>query len=331
VSWNLAIDEPQRFELLAPGSIAAAVDLAVQHGADAALLAGGCDLLDQLKHQWRTYRYVINLKTIGGLQGIREEPAALRVGALATLAQVAASEPIRRLLPGYAEAASRVATPQIRNLGTAGGNLLQDSRCPYYRGPWHCYRAGGIVCDAHHGINLEHAIFGGDRCYTVSPSDTAPMLVALDALALVHDPGGETTRPLAELFVSPGENIRMMHRLAAGQILTELAIPLRPGRRSAFVKYAMREAWDFAAASVAVAFLEQGGVCRECRVVLGGVAPLPWRSRSAEAVLEGRRLTPAIIEAAAAAAVEGADPLEHNGYKVALVQKGVGEALAQLT
>ena len=275
MSWNMVIDEPQRFELLAPQSLAAAIELAVRHGPDAALLAGGCDLLDQLKHQWRTYRYVINLKTVPGLRGIREAAGALRVGALTTLSELAASEPVRRMLPGYALAASRVATPQIRNLGTAGGNLFQDSRCPYYRGPWNCYRAGGIVCDAHHGINLEHAIFGGDRCYTASPSDTAPMLVALDAVAHIRHPGGETARPLAELFVSPGENIRVMHRLEPGQILTELAIPLRAGQRSAFVKYAMREAWDFAAASVAVAFVEQGGVCRECRVVLGGVAPLP--------------------------------------------------------
>jgi xanthine dehydrogenase YagS FAD-binding subunit len=330
MSWNLVIDEPQRFELLAPASIEAAVELADRHGPDAALLAGGCDLLDQLKHQWRSYRYVINLKTVGGLRGIREEGGALKVGTLTTLAELAGSERIRTALAGYAQAASRVATPQIRNLGTAGGNLLQDSRCPYYRGPWSCYRAGGIVCDAHHGINLEHAVFGGDRCYTVSPSDTAPMLVALDAVARVHHPGGREERPLADLFVAPGENIRVMHRLQAGWILTELLIPLRAGRRSAFVKYAMREAWDFAAASVAVAFLEQGGVCRECRVVLGGVAPIPWRSRPAEAVLEGRRLSASLSEAAAAAAVDGAAPLAHNGYKVALIRKGVSEALAAL-
>ena len=205
MSWNMVIDEPQRFELLAPAGIEAAVELAARHGPDAALLAGGCDLLDQLKHQWRSYRYVINLKTVGGLRGIREEGGALRVGTLTTLAELAGSERIRTALPGYAQAASRVATPQIRNLGTAGGNLLQDSRCPYYRGPWSCYRAGGIVCDAHHGINLEHAIFGGDRCYTVSPSDTAPMLVALDAVARLHHPGGREERPLAELFVAPGE------------------------------------------------------------------------------------------------------------------------------
>jgi xanthine dehydrogenase YagS FAD-binding subunit len=227
-------------------------------------------------------------------------------------------------------AAPRVATPQIRNAGTIGGNLLQDSRCPYYRGPWYCYRAGGIVCDAHHGVNTEHAIFGGDRCYTVTPSDTAPMLVALGAIAHIHRNGVADEMPVADLFVPPKDNIRVMHRLGAGEILTEVEIPLRTGPRSAFLKYAPRNAWDFAQASVAIAASQSGDVMRDCRIVLGAVAPVPWRSYAAEAVIEGKKLTDDVIEAAARAATEGASPLAYNEYKIPLVRKLVRTALKEL-
>jgi xanthine dehydrogenase YagS FAD-binding subunit len=330
MAWHIGIDEPANFEVLAPRTLDEAASLMALHGRDAMLFAGGSDVLDQLKHQWRTPRYVINLKAISGLRGIREERGSLVLGALTTLAETAEHPGIRDHLAGYAEALLRAATPQIRNLATVGGNLLQDSRCPYYRGPWHCYRAGGITCDARHGINIGHAIFGADRCYTVSPSDTAPMLVALDAAVRVWSSAGTVEQPVAGLFVAPGENIRVMHRLEQGQILTEIVIPLRDGQRFRFVKAAMREAWDFAAASAAVAFVEQGGVCRTCRIVLGGVAAVPWRSRAAELAVEGVPLTPAVIEAASGAAVEGAEPLADNGYKVPLVRALVREALSGL-
>jgi len=330
VTWQIGIDEPAAFELLSPKSVEDAVELSARHGADGALLAGGCDLLDQLKQQWRTPHYVINLKTVPGLKGVREESGALVVGALTTLAEVEAHSGIKQAIPGYAKAAGRVATPQIRNLGTAGGNLLQDSRCPYYRGPWLCYRAGGITCDAHHGINMEHAIFGGDRCYTVSPSDTAPILVALGAMVRYRHATGEEERDIGDLFVRPGENIRIMHRLGPGNVLTEIRIPVRAGQRSTFIKYAMREAWDFAAASVAVAFRAEGGVCRDARIVLGAVAAVPWRSLPAEEAIEGRALSVDTIQAAAQAVVEGAEPLSDNGYKVGLVRKLVREALTEL-
>src|SRR5207244_4433925 len=193
--------------------------------------------------------------------------------------------------------------------------LLQDSRCPYYRGPWYCYRDGGIVCDAHHGINAEHAIFGGDRCYTVTPSDTAPILVALDAVAKIQGRDGAREIPLHDLFVLPRENILVMHRLRPDQVLAEVTIPLRPGQRSTLVKYAMRNAWDFAMASVGIALELDAGRCRECRIVLGGVAPTPWRSYAAESAVEGKPLSASNIETAARAAVEGAKPLQYNEYK----------------
>ena len=327
--WQIAADEPLAFELLSPRSLDEAVDLAARHGHECALMAGGSDLLDQLKQQRRTPRYVINLKTIPNLRSLNIMSDRISIGALATLGELERHPEVRRLCPALGLAASRVATPQIRNVGTLGGNLLQDSRCPYYRGPWYCYRAGGIQCDARHGMNQEHAIVGGNRCYTVSPSDTAPALIALGARVTLR---GSDTReiPLEDLFMPPGENITVMHRLMPGTVLSEISVPVRPGTRSTFIKYAMRNSWDFALASVGAALQMDGGVARNVRIVLGGVAPIPWRSPDAERELEGKALDRLTIESAAQAAVAAARPLAHNEYKVPLVTKLVRAALTEL-
>jgi len=327
--WQIAADEPVAFELLSPRSLDEAAELAARHREDCALMAGGSDLLDQLKQHRRTPRYVINLKTIPGLRTLNVTGDRISIGTLTTLGDLERNEALTRACAGLAMAAARVATPQIRNVGTLGGNLLQDSRCPYYRGPWHCYRAGGIQCDARHGVNQEHAIFGGNRCYTVSPSDTAPALIALGATATVHGP---VTRqlPVEDLFMPPGENITVMHRLAHGQILSEVTVPIRSGMRSTFIKYAMRQSWDFAIASVAVALRIDAGLARDVRIVFGGVAPIPWRNVDAEREIEGKRLDQTTIESAARAAIVGARPLAQNEYKVPLVRKLVRSALMEL-
>jgi xanthine dehydrogenase YagS FAD-binding subunit len=331
MAWHIAIDEPRPFELHAPATLREALELALGFEGDSAFLAGGCDLVDQLKHQWRSPRHVINLKTIPGLAGIRRGSDSFHLGALTTLWEIERHAELRELMPALVQSAFRVATPQIRAVGTVGGNLLQDSRCPYYRGPWHCYRDGGIVCDAHHGINIEHALFGGSRCYTVSPSDTAPALVALDAEVIVSSLHGEARLPLSELFVLPKEDILHMHRLRRHEILTGIEISVRQGQRSMFVKFAPRGSWDFAQASVAVAFTPHGGRFADCRVVLGGVAPTPWRSTPAEAALEGHAMRADTIEAAVDASVRDAEPLAYNAYKVGLVRKGLRQVLTELT
>jgi len=177
---NIAINEPASFEYHAAQSVEEALDLAAKYEDDFAYLAGGCDILDMMKRQWDTPRHVIDIKRIEGLQGIGVENGVVNIGALTKLAAVQDAD-LDPSLMALKEAASRVESPQIRNMGTVGGNLLQDSRCPYCRGPFYCYRQGGIVCNAHHGINREHALFGGDRCYTVTPSDLAPAIVALAA------------------------------------------------------------------------------------------------------------------------------------------------------
>jgi xanthine dehydrogenase YagS FAD-binding subunit len=237
---------------------------------------------------------------------------------------------LRRSVPALVLAVSRVATPQIRNRGTVGGNLLQDSRCPYYRGGFDCYRAGGLECYAHHGLNYEHAVFGGDRCYTVSPSDLAPVMVALDARIHMQTAGGASSVPAHQLFVGPGDDILHMNIIHSGQVLTEIAIPVRSHQRSIFMKNAPRNAWDFSRASVAIALEMQGETCRSCRIVLGGVATTPWRCRQAEQVLKGQRLSASVITAAAKAGTSGATPLPDSDYKVPLVRQLIRDALNEL-
>ncbi len=321
---QIGIDEPASFRLLEPASLEQAARMLEEHGAGAALLAGGCDLLEKIKTQWIRPEVVVNLKAVRGLDGV----SAGEIGALATLTRVARQPALPAALR---QAAARVATPQIRNVGTLGGNLLQDSRCPYYRGPWHCYRAGGITCDAVRGFTHEHALWGGERCYTVSPSDTAPALVALGAEAEVFGKDGALrTLPIEKLFALPSYDITSMHTLAHGEILTRIRLPAaRPGARSAFRKAAMRESWDFALASAAVYVEMEGEVCREARVVLGAVAPVPWRAPEAENALRGGKLKDR-LEDAARAAVAGAEPLPHNGYKIGLVKGLVREALQEI-
>jgi xanthine dehydrogenase YagS FAD-binding subunit len=330
MSLAIVFDEPAPFKLLSPKALDEAAEMSAQHGSNAALLAGGCDLLDQLKHNWRRPGYVINLKGISGLKGVSKNSSQVKIGALTQLDEVEHDPTIKKLFPALQMSAARVATPQIRNMGTIGGNLLQDSRCSYYRSGFNCYRAGGIVCDAHHGLNAYHAILGGDRCFTVTPSDLAPVIVALNATITVRSAGRSEELRASELFVPPSQNITSMTCLGPGQILTHIAIPIVPGQRSTFLKYSVRNTWDFGLASVAISTRYSGGKCTDCSVVFGSLAAVPWRSTGAEEALEGAQLNDQSIEAAANAAVAGAEPLSHNEYKVALTRKLLREALGNI-
>ncbi len=327
-----AIDEPKSFDLVSAKSVEEAVGVLNEFGEQrSVILAGGCDLVDKLKNQWFTPEMVVNIKTIPGLNTIRNRDSGLEIGALATLTEIEQQSEIRNLYPALAQASGKVATPQIRNVGTIGGNLLQDSRCPYYRGPWNCYRHGGFICDAVRGFNAEHAIFGGERCYTVTPSDTASALVAFGAKVKIASASGERTIPIEKLFVPPGIDITHMHNVLHGEILTEILLPTpQPGTKSIFIKKAMRESWDFALASVVVVVRFEGDRSSDVRIVLGAVAPIPWRAKLAEDILQGRKLSEQLIEDAARASVEGAEPLEHNEYKIGLTKSIVRQALSSV-
>jgi xanthine dehydrogenase YagS FAD-binding subunit len=303
---------------------------------------------------------LLDLKRIPALRGIKANPTApqpsITLGSLTTLRELAEDENVRRYLPALAAAALRVATPQIRNIGTLGGNLLQENRCPYYRGPWHCYRHGGMHCYAHHGFHREHAIFAGDRCYVVSPSDLAPVIVAGNALVHVHGRKGPRTMDAEDLFVPASQNLKRMHVLDDGEVLTAVEfrvrqpqqphgslvgdrgvrgsvapLPLEKRFPNVFIKYAMRNSFDFALASVCVFLDRDGRRVHRCRIALGAVAATPYRAREAERVVAGKLLTDEVIHEAARAAVLGAEPLALNAYKVELVQKLVTEALQELS
>jgi xanthine dehydrogenase YagS FAD-binding subunit len=358
---KLQVDEPRPFKLVSPASVEDAVKLWHERRGEAMYLAGGGDVIDVVKRHLARPAVLIDLKGMPELRGIKANFTApqpgFTVGALTTLREVAEDAGVRRYLPALAMAASRVATPQIRNVGTVGGNLLQENRCPYFRGPWHCYRHGGMHCYAHHGFNREHAIFEGDRCYVVSPSDLAPVIVAGNAIVHVHGRRGPRTITAEELFVPASQNLTRMHSLDEGEVLTAVEfrvreppqprefvstgrglrgsispLPLEERFPSIFIKYAMRNAFDFALASVAVILDRKGDGLRasRCAIVLGAVAATPYRAREAEQVVVGTLLTDDVIHEAARAAVRGAEPLAMNEYKVGLVQKLVTEALQEL-
>ena len=325
---HIAIDTPKPFTRVAPNDLGDAAVLGA-HG-EAVFLAGGGDLLDQLKSRMRTPEMVVDLKGLPGLRGVEAADGTLTIGALTTLAAIARDPRLRSLTPALCIAASRVATPQIRNIATLGGNLLQDSRCPYYREGWHCRRAGGRRCYANRGLNGGHAIFGGGPCWTVTPSDLAPVVVALGAHVAIQGLRGERLLPAVDLFVDPVHDEQRMHALESGEILTSVQLPIVAARRSHFVKVAVRGAWDFSLVSAAVAVSLSDGRLEDCRIVLGGVAPIPWRCFRAERALEGAEPTKERIEAAADALLVDAEPEPDNAYRVALVRQAVIEALMEI-
>ena len=229
------------------------------------------------------------------------------------------------------KAATEVASPQLRNQGTLGGNLCQKPRCWYYRGDFNCLRKGGTECFAVTGHNQFHCIFGGGSCVIVHPSDPAPALVALDARVAIEGPDGGRSLPVADLHMPATEDPQRETRLEPGEVLTQVVIPPPArGLRSSYRKVRARRAWDFALAGVALAVVFDGPRVTRARVVLSGAAPIPWRSQPVEEVVTGTTLDDAVIEKAADAAVEGAEPLEHNGYKIPLFRAVVAEELEKM-
>jgi xanthine dehydrogenase YagS FAD-binding subunit len=291
--------------------------------------AGGTDLLGCLHDGALGTETLVSLSALDDLRGIRERSeGGIALGALTTITTVAESDLVQAHYPGLAQAASEVASPQLRNQGTIGGNLCQRPRCWYFRGDFHCAKKGGDKCFAIEGENRYHAIFGGDPCYIVHPSDTAPMLLALGAsLRIVGPTGGRTVR-LDDFFVLPDTDLENENILATGEIVAEVLLPSpASGLMSSYRKIRERGSWDFALVSVALALQMSGQRVLAGRVVFGGVAPMPWRSKAAEAAIVGKELGPEIVRMAASAAVADAEPLEQNGYKVPLLEAAVEESL----
>jgi len=295
----------------------------------AAVVGGGSEYLQLMKDQVMTPDYVINLKTIPGLNAIREERGGFRIGALATLAEIEEHSVLREKLLILSDAAGEAASPQIRNAGTIAGNICQRPFCWYFRSShFNCLRKGGQVCYTVTGDGRFHAILGGGASYIVHPSDTAPALVALGAQIKIAGPAGEKTMPLEKFFVLPSVDFKRENVLNPGEIVTEIYVPIpKPGSKGFYHKVRERLAWDHAIVSVATVVQSSGGVVREARVVLGGVAPIPWRAAGAEEFLRGKKLDEANAQKAGEIALEGAKPLKDNVYKIAmaklLVQRGL--------
>lgn len=286
------------------------------------LIAGGTDLLSELKEYIETPKTLINLKTLPGMDSISSDTSGLKIGALTTVSDIAMHPTIQQHYTVLAQAASSVATPQIRNVGTLGGNLCQRPRCWYYRDETvSCLKKGGDICYAVDGLSKYHAILGGDPVYIVHPSDIAPALIALNATLKITGPDGDKTMKVEEFFTLPSTNPFRENVLEPNEIVVEVEIPKpKPNTKSFYLKAREKGAPDFALASVAGVFEMNGKTCQSADVVLGGVAPAPWRSTEAETVLTGKTINEAISMNAGAEAVKDAQPLADNEYKVTLTQ-----------
>jgi xanthine dehydrogenase YagS FAD-binding subunit len=318
------------FELLQPASVDAALALLDRHGADAWVLAGGLDSFDWLKDRIKRPKVVVDLSGIAELKGIRSREDGLEIGAMTTLTEVVRHPAVGERYGILLQAAEAAASPQIRNQGTIGGNVSQDTRCWYYRAGWSCYRAGGNICyaDTPTALNREHAILGADRCVAVSPSDTAPALVSLDAQMVIRNSRGERVVAAEDYFIGPGTDITRMTVLRGGDLLTSIRLPGSwAGAEFYFEKVADRNVWDFPLVNVASATVMKGAVIERVRIAVNGVAARPLRLAAVERALAGRVRDEAVAMTAGRIAIEGAVPLNYNGYKVPLMRNLVMRAV----
>ena len=296
-------------------------------------LAGGTDLITLMRHGLAEPDALVDLTGIEGLRGItREKGRGIRIGALTALSDVEASADLLRSLPIVPESLRDAATPQIRNMGTVGGNLLQRNRCWYFRDEGvQCWLKGGKRCFAVDGENRYHAVIGAHECWIVSPSDLAPALIACDAEVELASSLGRRRIPLAGFYVAPSGKQRKEHAIRRGELITTVRIPEKAlERKGTYVKAMERKAWSFAIVSVAAAARVRDGKASDVRLVLGGIAPIPWRVPAAEKVLDGTSLDDNACLAAADVVLKDATPLRDNGYKVTLARELVRRALRSL-
>jgi len=299
-----------------------------QQGKHASIVGGGSDLLGMVKEHLISPDVLVNLKSIRGMDQIVEQKGVVKIGGLVTLDALSEHPLIRQKYLVLAEAAHAVATPQIRNVGTLAGNVCQRPWCWYLRNGFPCYKNGGNTCFSFNGENQFHAIFGGGPSFIVHPSDTAPALVALDAKFHIVGPKGERTLNAQDFFALPKADPSKENVLANDEVLAEVQLPAAAKNlQSTYHKELDRESWTHAIVSAAIAMEMDGAVCKKARVVLGGVAPIPWRLTKVEAMLTGQKFTPELAAHAAEAAIEGAQPLAKNKYKLPLTKAVVRRTL----
>lgn len=317
-------------QLYQPAELDDALNLADRYGDGGWLVGGGQDTYGWLKDRAKNPQAMIELNGIEALSGIRQTDDGIEIGATTTLREIIRDERISRDYSLLAEAAGRVASPQIRNVGTLAGNLVQDARCWYYRRGLACYRAGGNICyaDGPEAMNREHAVFGASRCVAVSPSDTATALVALEATMIAESVNGRRSIAAEDFFVGPDTHITQMTSLETDEILIAVRIPSKwAGKRFYFEKVADRDVWDFALVSVAVAMSMDGNTIADSRFVCGGVACTPHRLTNVENAARGKALSEESAEAVAGLASVGAEPLNYNHFKLPLMENLVRRAM----
>lgn len=317
-------------QLFQPAELDDALNLADRFAEDGWLLGGGQDTYGWLKDRAKHPQAMIDLNGIEALHGIRDTGDGIEIGAATTLREIIRDERLKRDFGLLVSAAEKVASPQIRNVGTLGGNLVQDARCWYYRRGLSCYRAGGNTCyaDTPEGMNREHCVFGASRCVAVSPSDTATAVAALDAAMVVQSIDRQRIVPAEKFFVGPATHITRMTSLEPGEILTAVRIPAKwAGGKFYFEKVADRNAWDFALVSIAAAIAVDGDTIADSRIVIGGVSATPHRLRNVENAARGKMLSAETADAIARLASDGAKPLNANGFKLPLMENLVRRAL----
>ena len=319
------------FDLLQPSTAADAQRLLAENGSDAWVMAGGLDSFDWLKDRIKKPQVLVDLSGVDELRGVRTTGDGLEIGAMTTLTEIANHPEIKKNYGVLGEAVSLVASPQIRNQGTLGGNVSQDVRCWYYRGGWPCYRAGGNICyaDTPVGRNREHAIFGADRCVAVHPSDSVPALIALDAKFVVQGSKGQRVIDAEDYFIGPDIDITRINVLQPGDLLTAIRIPATyAGAKFYFEKVRDRNVWDFPLMNVASAMKLNGNNIDDIRIAVSAVAPRPMRLKAVEAAVRGKPATAETGEMAGKLAVQGAVPLQFNAYKIPLMRNLVKRAIA---
>jgi len=318
------------FELFQPATTPDALALLDRYGRDAWVLAGGLDSFDWLKDRIKRPKVVIDLSQIGELRGVRESNDGLDIGAMTTLTEVVRHPVVRAKYSILSTGAEAAASPQIRNQGTIGGNVSQDTRCWYYRGGWKCYRAGGNICfaDTPTAINREHAIMGADRCVAVNPSDTAPALIALDAKMVIRSSRGERVVNAEDYFIGPALDITRMNVLKPAELLTAIRIPSTwAGAQFYFEKVRDRQVWDFPLLNVASAMVVTGGNIERIRIVVNAAAARPLRLTKVEDAVRGKPANAATGALGGKIAVQGAEPLRYNAYKIPLMRNLVKRAI----
>jgi xanthine dehydrogenase YagS FAD-binding subunit len=318
------------FDLLQPDSIADAQKLLQQQGSDGWVLAGGMDSFDWLKDRIKKPKVVVDLSGIAELKGIRSTADGIEIGAMTTLTEVVEHPLIKEKYKLLADSAELVASPQIRNQGTIGGNVSQDTRCWYYRAGWPCYRAGGNICyaDTPEGRNREHAILHAERCVAVNPSDTAPTLIALDAKFVIRTHKGERVIDAEDYFIGPDIDITSLHILQPGDLLTAVRIPSTwAGAHFYFEKVRDRNVWDFPLLNVASAMVVSGNNIERIRIAVNGAAARPLRLKAVEDAVRGKPANAATGEMAGKLAVQGAVPLQFNAYKIPLMRNLVKRSI----